>query len=146
MREDIRSHAFKLVVRYLDQSHASFQQLLAERDRHERRIDDGQIAINRTNDRHQVKYVADATPVRQGDGQKLVDAATEQGTELLNASIIRPIAAAAAIVRSSNQATSPPSNRPGGWIQPRIGSQASATPLPARLVHPRVATCSCCKG
>ena len=90
-------------------------------DRHERRIDDGQIAINRTNDRHQVKYVADATPVRQGDGQKFVDAATEQGTELLNASIIRPIAAADRDCALVQPATSPPSNRPGGWIEPRIG-------------------------
>ena len=66
---------FVLGVRHFDEPHPASLQKLAHGHGQERRVDDGEIAIDRADDRHQVEHVLRSAPVyerhdeeQSGDG------------------------------------------------------------------------------
>ena len=65
-----------------------------ERHRHQRRIHDGEIAIDRADDRHQVKDVARPAPVGQRHDDELVDGVAEQRAQLRDAVVVGAVPAA----------------------------------------------------
>src|SRR5438552_16349970 len=62
-REHVRSHRVELVFRHLDELEAEIDQALAKWNGQQRRIDDGEVTIDRADKRHQMQHVARAAPV-----------------------------------------------------------------------------------
>src|SRR6185503_5345688 len=93
-RQYVRSHRIELLIWHFDERHTSTNEQLAERHRHQRRIDHSEIPIDRTDDRHEVKYVAGAAPVRQRNRDEPVDAVAKERSELPNPVVVRAVPAA----------------------------------------------------
>ena len=81
-------------MRDFDERVAELDKALLERDREKRSVDNGEVVVHGTHDRHQVEDVAGSAPVREGNHDELIDRIGEKRTELRDASIIGAIAAA----------------------------------------------------
>jgi hypothetical protein len=90
-REDVRTHAVELLIGHFDEPDPAVEQPLAERHWHQRGVDDRQIPIDGTDDRHEVEHVAGAAPVGKGDDDQFVDRIAEERAQLRDARIIRPV-------------------------------------------------------
>src|SRR3954451_13851563 len=92
--QHVGAHGGELLVGHLHQGHAPFEEKLAEWDRHQWRVDDRKIAIDWTNDRHEMEHISGAPPVWQGDHDQLIDLVVQKFPKLRDSRVVRPVSPA----------------------------------------------------
>src|SRR4051812_33249152 len=93
-RQHVGPHRGELCVGHLHERHAAFEEELAEWNRHQRRVDDREIVIDWTDDRHEMEHISAAPPMWQRDHDQLVDVVVEKSAKLRDARVVRPVPAA----------------------------------------------------
>jgi len=92
--EHVAAHRLELLVGHLDKFDPACQQRLAEGNGQQGRIDEREIVVDGAQDRHEVKDVGGAAPMRQRHHDQLIGAALQQASKLSYPLVVGAVSAA----------------------------------------------------